>query len=307
MMRYNQFGHTGVDVSVLGFGAAPVGYLHVEYERTAKILNTLLDRGINVIDTAAAYPGSEDAIGRAVHHRRNDFVLISKCGGKLEGFGAPAWSAKLIELTVDRSLGLLQTDHLDVMLLHSCPLDVLKEGEAIQALADARHRGKVRFIGYSGDNEAAAWAAEQDEIDVIETSVNLVDQANIDKVLPICRRRNLGVIAKRPIANAAWKEPSQQEGVYVEYAREYHERLKTMKLTPADLGFDGEAGESWPEIALRFTLSIEGVHTAIIGTTKLEHLESNLAAVEKGPLPDDVVKKIRDRFAEVQKDWKGLT
>jgi len=114
------FGRTGLQVSPLGFGAAPIGFLKTERERVAAILNLLLDSGANVIDTAASYEGSEEVIGEAVGRRRGEYVLVSKCGTKAPDIDAPAWSAELVSRTVDRALRRLRTDHLDVMLLHSC-------------------------------------------------------------------------------------------------------------------------------------------------------------------------------------------
>ncbi len=128
-------------------------------------------------------------------------------------------------------------------------------------------------------------------------------------MLPATRSANIGVLAKRPIANAAWKEIAEQPGLYASYAKVYHDRLKQMKLTPADLGFDGSPELVWPELALRFTLSHDGVHTAIIGTTNPENARANIAAAEKGPLPAEVVKKIRSAFqiADPEGKWTGQT
>src|SRR5439155_24536326 len=116
-----------------------------------------------------------------------------------------AWSADLITRTVDRALRRLRTDHLDVMLLHSCELETLKEGTALSALVAAQRTGKIRWVGYSGDNEAARWAAAHPAIAVLETSVNVFDQANVEIALPAARAHNVGVIAKRPIGNSAWR------------------------------------------------------------------------------------------------------
>lgn len=306
-MEKRSFGKTGYQVSPLGFGAAPIGYLQTEYERAASILNLLLDKGINVIDTAASYPGSEETIGKAIAHRRREFVLISKCGSKVSGVSGEAWSAPLIAQTVDRSLKNLNTDHLNVMLLHSCSLDILKKGEAIEALVQARQAGKIRFAGYSGDNDAAAYAAGHPEIAVIETSINIADQMNIDRVLPIARQNNLGVIAKRPIANAAWKNRDEQPGMYKDYAQTYHDRLKKMKLIPRELGFFGDQDHAWAEIALRFTLSQQGVHTAIVGTTSPDNAQANIAYATKRPLSNEAIDKLRQAFraADPAGSWTG--
>jgi aryl-alcohol dehydrogenase-like predicted oxidoreductase len=308
-MELRSFGRTGLEVSPLGFGGAPVGFLETDRREVAQILNTLLDRGVNLIDTAAAYPGSEEAIGAAVGHRRDDYVLVSKCGQEFDDLDGAAWSAEVISKTVDRALKRLATDHLDVMLLHSCELDVLQAGEALGALTRARDAGKVRFVGYSGDNEAAAYAASLDDVAVIETSVNFCDQANIDGVLSAAQRNNIGVLAKRPVANAAWKDISEQRGMYATYAQTYTERFAKMALSPEDLGFAGEPGEVWSEIALRFTLSQPGVTTAIVGTTKVVNVERNLQSLAKGALPPEVSAELRAAFQRAEAadgaTWSG--
>jgi aryl-alcohol dehydrogenase-like predicted oxidoreductase len=308
-MNRTKFGRTGFDVTPLGFGAAPIGYLSTERDRAGAILNDLLDAGVNLIDTAASYPGSEEVIAEAVGGRRSQFVLVSKCGTKLPDLDGRPFSAELVSATVDRSLRRLKVDALDVMLLHSCDLEALKKGDALGALVKARDAGKIRFAGYSGDNEAAAYAAALPDVAVIETSVNLADQANIDQVLPVARQHDVGLLAKRPVANAAWKDINQQPGLYKDYAKEYTDRLRAMKLDPANLGFTGSPNEVWPELALRFTLSQPGVHCAIIGTTNPDNAKRNIAYADKGPLPSEVVTKIRDAFrkADPKGEWDGQT
>ena len=310
-MQKRTLGKTGLEVSALGFGGAPVGYLETDRRQATEILNTLLDRGVNLIDTAASYAGSEEVIGQAIGQRRDEYVLVSKCGQAFDDIEGEAWSAAAIGQTVDRALRRLKTDHLDVMLLHSCGIETLKTGEAIGALAHALEAGKVRYAGYSGDNEAAAYAAQLDVVSVIETSVSICDQANIDAVLPETRRNDIGVLAKRPIDNAAWKDPSEQPGIYAGYARTYTERLAKMGITPEELGFEGAGSEAWPELALRFTLSHPGVSTAIVGTTKLASVEDNIAAAAKGPLSVDVVTALRQAFQRAEaaagEKWTGQT
>ncbi len=302
-------GRTGLDVSVLGFGAAPIGLLETEQQQITTILNELLDEGVNLIDTAASYAGSEEAIGKAVSHRRDEYVLVAKCGQEFDGLPGEEWSEEVILATVDRALKRLQTDCLDVMLLHSCSLEIFELGEALGALVKAREAGKIRFAGYSGDNEAVAVAAAHPDVAVVETSINITDQANIHGLLPVARQNNVGVIAKRPIANAAWKELSEQPGFYSDYAKTYHERFKAMGLTLEDLGVEGD--EDWASVALRYTLSQPGVHTAIIGTTNPANARRNLEAAHGGPLSDEALQKIGDAFARAEKEsgekWEAQT
>ena len=308
-MERRRLGKTGFEVSVLGFGGGPVGYLETDRREVANILNTLLDRGVNLIDTAAGYAGSEEAIGEAVGHRRDDYVLVSKCGRALDGLEGAAWSATVVEQTVTRALRRLKTDRLDVMLLHTCDLETLKKGEALGALIEARDAGKVRYVGYSGDNEAAVYAAGLDEVAVIETSINICDQANIDNVLPEATQNDVGVLAKRPVANAAWRNASEQRGMYVNYARTYSDRLARMAIAPTDLGFPDDGAAAWAEMALRFTISQPGVTTAIVGTTKDSNVERNLAAVSKGALPENATSELRAAFrraaATAGESWPG--
>lgn len=308
-MQKRAFGKTGLSVTSIGFGAGPIGYLDTDQQQVVTILNSLLDAGVNFIDTAAAYQGSEEAIGKAVSHRRKDFVLVSKCGREFPDLPGKSWSPTLITATVERSLKRLKTDHLDVMLLHSCDLDVLHQGDAINALVNALDAGKIRFLGYSGDNEAAVFAARHPAISVIETSVNICDQANIKTVLPVAREHNVGVIAKRPLANTAWRPPQELHGIYRDYAEPYRKRFAAMHLSPQQLGFATDA--DWPEIAMRFTLSQPQVHVAIVGTTNPANAKRNLEIAAKGPLPPATVEKITSAFtraeAEAKESWPGLT
>lgn len=310
-MERIRLGKTELQVSRLGFGAAPIGFLQTDPEKVRRLVAEVLDAGVNLIDTAECYPGSEAMIGELASDRRDEYVLVSKCGhvaGEIEG---EPFSPALIAQSIDQSLRRLRTDVIDVMLLHSCERAVLERGDALGALEQAREAGKVRCIGYSGDNDAAAYAAALPTVEVIETSINIVDQHNIEAVLPACEQGDIGVIAKRPLANAAWKPLTTQQGMYQEYAALYTQRLEAMGVMPHELGFRGYADIEWPDIALRFALSVSGVHTAIVGTTSQTNARANIAAAQKRALPEDVYQRIRDAFkkaeAEAGETWWGQT
>ncbi|RYG45268.1 aldo/keto reductase [bacterium] len=300
-----KFGKTGLEVSPLGFGGAPIGLLDTEQDTAERIVRTLIDRGVNLFDTAESYAGSEEMLGRALEGRRDEVVLVSKCGWDIPELPGEAWSPELIAATVDRSLARLNTDRLDAMLLHSCEQEVLERGEAMAALVKAKEAGKVRFVGYSGDNAKGLYGAELDDVEVFETSVSFLDQANLEAVIPAAQARGLGTIAKRPLANGAWKPRKAQEGFFKDYADAYHKRFEAMGLALED--FDVE---DWAELALRFTLSAPGVHTAITGMTSPEEAEANLVAAEKGPLPPKAMERLRAAFDREQKrsedGWPGL-
>jgi aryl-alcohol dehydrogenase-like predicted oxidoreductase len=128
-------------------------------------------------------------------------------------------------------------------------------------------------------------------------------------VLPVAREHDVGVIVKRPIANACWKNLDEQKGLYKTYAATYTDRLARMNVTPADLGFDGDPTDVWPMIALRFTLAQPGVTTAIVGTTNIANAEKNITYAGLGALPEHAVSRLRAAFkkADPNGEWSGQT
>jgi aryl-alcohol dehydrogenase-like predicted oxidoreductase len=178
---------------------------------------------------------------------------------------------------------------------------VLERGEAISALERARERGKTRYVGYSGDGAAAKFAIECGRFQTLQTSVSVADQESIDRLLPLARARGVGVIAKRPVANVAWK--SGKKPPESAYHQTYWERLAKL-----DYDFVKKDVAGAVAVALGFTLAMDGVHTAIVGTTKPGRFAENAAVAAKGPLAKDEVEKIRARWKAVAKvDWGGQT
>lgn len=300
-MQFDLLGRTNLSVSRLGYGSAPVGFLGTPQGQIDKVVADLREAGVNLFDTAACYPGSEEALGHALEGQRDQVTLVTKAGHRLEDdtHEFDEFTPELLHASIERSLKRLRTDHLDVVLLHTCTLEQLKEGSALGALIEARDAGKIRFAGFAGDNEAAAYAAADPNVDVLEVSVNLADQHNLDVVLPVAREHNKGVIAKRPLANACWKHRDARPGMYKDYADAYSRRLAAMEaegLSPAALGHSGHVEVEWPDIALRFTLAQRGVSSAIVGSTSTVHTEMNLDAASKNPLREEAVDRLRAAF-----------
>ncbi|MEK7724243.1 MAG: aldo/keto reductase, partial [Acidobacteriota bacterium] len=148
-MEKRKLGKTELEVSRLGFGGAEIGFDNEKQGTVDTLLNSAIDSGLNLIDTAAAYWTSEKMIGEAISSRRNNLVLISKCGA-LDGFSKEDWSKQGILETIQNSLRLLKTDYLDIAQLHSCSSEILKRGEVIEALIVAKEKGYTRYAGYSG-------------------------------------------------------------------------------------------------------------------------------------------------------------
>jgi aryl-alcohol dehydrogenase-like predicted oxidoreductase len=296
-MERRRLGRTDIVASVLGFGGSEIGYDRVDAGTVARLLGGALDAGLNVIDTAECYEHSEALIGRALAGRRHECYLFTKCG-HAHGWGRGEWRAAPLLASIERSLRRLATDHVDLIQLHSCALGELRKGEAIEALERARERGLARYIGYSGDGEAARHAVACGRFDTLQTSVSIADQEALELTLPLARKARMGVIAKRPLANVAWRyerKPSES------YYQTYWSRLRAL-----DYDFLRDDPEAAVATALRFTLSVPGVHTAIVGTTKPERWQENAAGLRAGALSRTAFQRIRARWREVATaSWQG--
>jgi aryl-alcohol dehydrogenase-like predicted oxidoreductase len=296
-MEKRQMGKTDMHVSVLGFGGAEIGFEGATPQTVEQLLHDALDAGLNVIDTAECYPHSEEMIGQAVADRRKDFYLFTKCGHP-EHYTKEDWRSESLLHSVERSLRRLRTDRLDLIQLHSCSEAELRNGDVINALEQARQRGWTRYIGYSGDSSAARYAIETGRFDVLQTSVSIADQEAIDLTFPLARQKLMGVIAKRPLANVAWRYSQKPDN---SYHAPYWERLQKL-----DYDFCRHDPKQAVATALRFTLGVPGVHTAIVGTTKPGRWRENAEILAAGPLPAETFERIRTGWRAVaQQSWDG--
>ena len=319
-IEMRQFGRTGMRVSALGFGAAEIGFENASDHVVDAIVGVALDTGINVIDTAAMYSDSEEKIGRALRGRRQQCLLFTKCGrflpsrlsaaglhlrlgmklrqilGKADNAESLTWDPRALRWNIDESLVRLRTDWIDLIQLHSCSEDTLRRGEVIEVLQRARQAGKVRHIGYTGDGPAARYAIQCGQFEAVQVSINIADQDAIDLTVPLAQQQCMGVIAKRPIANALWRSPQRPESIH---NQTYWDRLQ-------ELRYDFLQDERAFETAIRFTLSIPGIQTAIVGTTNPAHLRHHAEFAATGALDRHQFDRIRARWKAVASpDWVG--
>lgn len=290
-MDVRDFGKTGLQVTAIGFGSGQIGTADFDEKSAGSLLNAVADCGITLIDTARGYGLSEERIGRHLKHRRKDLVYSTKVGYGVEGHAD--WTYGCVEEGINESLLRMQTDYIDIVHLHSCSMDILERGEVIKALEAARSAGKVRVIAYSGENEALEYAVVSNLFTGIMASINICDQRILDRALPWAKDRNMGVISKRPVANAPWRFPNRPYG---DYAEEYWHRWKTMQV---NIGMD------WQEAAIRFSAFTWGVDSLIIGSRNIAHIRENIAFVERGPLDATVYNRLRQAFRENDRGWTG--
>lgn len=290
-MKQNPFGKHDFSVSVLGLGAGEIGDGSIPEDHVGHLLNLAVDSGITLVDTAKGYGLSEERIGRHLSWRRNDFILSTKVGYSIPGHAD--WSFGCITEGIETALRLMRTDVIDIVHLHSCPVEVLERGEAIDALERAKHDGKIRVAAYSGENDALDWCLKSGRFGGLQSSINVFDQDSIQRVIPKATENGMGYIAKRPVGNAPWRFADQPNG---HYSETYWHRMKTMQL---------DFGSDWQSVALRFTAFHSGISSCIVGTTNLNHLKLNVEIIEQGPLPADVVSQIRSSWQKHQKGWDG--
>lgn len=287
-MIYRNFGNTSLKVSALGFGAGQIGDYNVPAKQVEHLLNASLDLGINLIDTARGYYASEERIGKYISHRRDEYILSTKVGYGIAG--SQDWTYDIIIAGIEEALRILRTDYIDIVHLHSCSIDILQRGDVIEALNKTVENGKVKVAGYTGENEELKFAVDSNSFGSIMTSVNVCDQIDIDGSIKTAKEKGMGIIAKRPLANAPWRF---SERPYGNYAETYWLRWKEMILPEQ---------EDWLDKFIRFSVFTDGIDSAIVGTTNPDHLKQSIRAIEKGPLPVDLYNIIRKSF---NTNWRG--
>jgi aryl-alcohol dehydrogenase-like predicted oxidoreductase len=285
-------GRTDTDVTILGYGAmelrgAPRGP-EIDDDAAGRLLNAVLDGGINLIDTSPDYGRSEELIGRYLGRRRDEFFLASKCGCLLE---PPAdvpppyphdYSPANVRAGVEQSLRRLRTDRIDLVQVHMSPsAGQLRENHTVETLRELRNEGKVRFIGMSGILPNLPDHIAMNVFDAFQIPYSAVQRDHEDLITDAADR-GAGTLIRGGAARGA---PSEEKN------------WRVGPLTqPAGLGqrnwaaagiedlLDG-SGMSPMEFTLRFTLSHPALSTTIVGTANPDHLQGNIAIAEKGPLP----------------------
>src|SRR5437660_3991433 len=296
-------GGTGADVTILSYGAMelrgrPRGPEIADAD-AGRLLNAVLDAGINLIDTSPDYGRSEELMGTYIGHRRDEFFLASKCGCPMElPAGTPPpyphdYSPGNVRANVEQSLRRLGTDHLDLVQVHMSPSQTTMEQHAtVQTLKNLQAEGKIRFIGMSGILPNLPDHLAMGVFDVFQIPYSAVQRDHEDLIAQ-AKDAGAGTFIRGGAARGAASEDknwsvsplSQDPGVG---QRNWQ--------TSGIAGLLSEAGMTNMEFVLRFTLSHPGLSTTIVGTSNPAHLASNIAIAEKGPLPADLYEEAKKRL-----------
>jgi len=286
-------GRTGAKVTILGYGAME---LHgprwgpATDQEAGRLLNAVLDGGINLIDTSIDYGRSEELIGRYLAHRREEYFLASKCGcplgHRLIRLGrrlvrrrrSHDWRPANIRAGTEQSLRRLRTDRLDLLQVHMSPSRAqLAADETVQTLLSLRDAGKVRFIGMSGILPNLPDHIAMGVFDVFQIPYSALEREH-EEVIDAAAAAGAGTLIRGGVARGA---PARD--------KDWHHGQSS--------GVDDLLGDMSPlEFVLRFTLSHPGLSSTIVGTSQMSHLRSNLEIAAKGPLPGDLYEQAKHRL-----------
>jgi aryl-alcohol dehydrogenase-like predicted oxidoreductase len=290
-------GRTSLEVTTLGYGAmelrgVPRGR-DVSEEQAERILNAVLDAGINFIDTSIDYGVAEERIGRYIGHRRAEYFLASKCGC-LTGEQArntptaPAgqrqphvYTAENIVAGVEQSLQRMKTEYLDLVQFHGSPSKAqLEEHGGLQALLDLQKQGKVRYVGISGTIPNLHEQIEMGVFDAFQIPYSALEREH-EALIEAASAAGSGIVIR---GGAAKGGPGKEQGD----SWDVWQRV----------GLEDLQGEmSRQEFILRFTISHPDLDTTIVGTINPDHLADNVKALVAGPLPADVYDEAKRRLA----------
>jgi len=289
-------------VTILGYGAMelrgqPRGPA-IEDDDAGRLLNAVLDGGINLIDTSIDYGRSEELIGRYLAHRRDEYFLASKCGCLL-GDPTPGatppfphdFRAQNIRGGIEQSLRRLGTDHLDLLQVHLSPSrDQLEADQTVETLFSLRDEGKVRFIGMSGTLPHLPDHIAMGVFDVFQIPYSAIQREHED-LITAAAAGGAGTLIRGGAARGAPSEDKNWRHGPIGLAEGEGQRRWESSGVEDLLGDMGRL-----EFVLRFTLSHPGLSSTIVGTSNMDHLRSNLAFAEKGPLPPDLYEEAKSRL-----------
>lgn len=253
-MKYTTLGKTGLKISRMGFGGIPIQ--RIDAEGTKKLMKQLAEEGVNYIDTARGYTVSEEYLGYALEGIRDKFVIATK---------SMARTREAMEADIEKSLGNLRTNHIDLYQVHNPSMEqldqVIGEGGALEALMEAKAAGKIGHIGLTAHSTAVfERALGLDWVETIMFPYNIVEQQGAE-LIHKCAEKNIGFIDMKPLAGGAIEDAT---------------------------------------LALRYVCSNPDVTVVIPGMAEVRELEQNLAACSNTePLADEELKamdKVREQL-----------
>lgn len=293
-------GRTGLEVTRLSYGAMEIrgpriwGGRVVTDKQAETILNTVLDEGINFIDTANDYGRSEEFIGKYIAHRRKEYFLATKCGctvvHKNENTDTTphVFTRENLLRGLNESLQRMKTDYVDIMQLHNPSVEEAEKNNVVEVLKEMQLQGKVRFISISTTLPDLPTYLKWGVFDTFQIPYSALERDH-EELISRVAEAGIGTIIRGGVARG-------EVGVGL------GSKDRWKKFEQAGLDELVEPGESRTAFLLRYTLSHPHVNTIIVGTLSPEHLRENIATLRKGALPDQTYAEAKRRLNKVGGD-----
>jgi len=296
-MEYRPFGQTGQDVSAIGFGCWELGgsYGHFDENEVIRAVHRALDVGINCFDTAEGYGmgQSEELLARALGPRRQDIILVTKFGIMHPDREKGRDSRRSQALAaIERSLTFLNTDYVDVLLVHWPDVHTPFE-ETMRALEEIVQSGKARFVGVSNFRvEQLQECMQTRRVDVAQYGYHMFDRRMEREIFPYCREHNIGMMAYGSLAHGLltgaftpdttfeetdWRSRGGAFGLKLFAPENFGTNLAVVEELKA---IAQRHGKSMPHLALRWVLENPTVSVGLVGFRKPEEVDASLGALD---------------------------
>lgn len=314
-MRYRTFGRTGLKVSEISLGGLFFGKLAGDRD-TASTVAKAADLGINLIDTAGAYDGSEEDLGKALKKTglRGKFHIATKWWPYSKEGQKILQDPAALRPAVEGSLTRLQTDHVELFQFHSVTfagnVEEITGGPLMGELEKLKKEGKIRFLGMSNsgewdkDDERLQEASRSGVFDTVMPEFLLFRQRPAKALFPVCAKNSTGIITIIPLGQAAWGYGLRDKKYLLDSMQKLIEKKKLPdeprfhRDDAIDFLLDGQTG-TIPAAALRFCLSFPEVSTVCSGTNNPVHLAENAAVSEAGPYDAERLARAAELFGSV--------
>lgn len=289
-----ELGKTGLQVSRIGLGTVEIGLAYglgnsglPSEQEAISVLKNAVELGVTYIDTARGYGVAEERIGKSGISKNENIVIGTKCGQFLKNepnLSGPDLEKRIRE-EIDQSRTFLQQETLQLVQIHNELEDYTNFSEIIEIMQKIKEEKKVQHVGIAVRGEAAGIAAlATDFFETIQTAYNIVDQRMAPTVLPRAEKQGVGIINRSVLL----------KGALTDARNNLPQSLNSLKERANQAAQIAETiGISLPNLALRFVLANNAVSTALIGTTKISHINAALEAASQEALSEEIVSELR--------------
>lgn len=322
-MQYREFGKTGWKVSEVGLGTWALGsdaWGDVDEEQALEVLEEGIDQGINFFDTADVYGDgtSEKRIAKVLQETDERIYVATKFGRRVDPHESEGYTKESLERFLDRSLKNLGVDTIDLIQLHCPPTEVYYRPEIFEALEEFVEKGKIQYYGVSVEKvEEGLKAIEYPGLASVQIIFNMFRQRPADLFLDQCRKKNVAVIPRVPLASGLLTGKYGKDADFPENDhRNFNRNGEEFDVGETFAGVDFETGleavdrlekvkpegYSMAQMAIKWILSHDEISVVIPGAKSKEHVRDNAKTSDLPELPPEVTREARDVYEELIKE-----